>query len=307
MKKTVFGVLWGIVALALAVVVWGAVGIYGFKWVDQYGENSRFQTLVRVIPYPLSMVKGQVISINSYLEDLKLASTFYANQYGLDFTTDDGKDIYSQIKDDVRTKTETDVILNGLAKKESVTISQSEIDEQYGQVVGMSGQEASAVEELIRTTYGLSVDDFKEKVLSESVLRSKLESKLSEQEGWAEQARAEAEVIRQRILAGEISFEDAARESSDDPGSAAEGGALGWLTRGVTVAEFESAAFALNTPGQISEIIETEYGYHLIKLEEKKTDDTGDQVKCSHILVTKMSLTTRLDEELAKTKVWRLI
>ena len=89
----------------------------------------------------------------------------------------------------------------------------------------------------------------------------------------AEAAKADAEAlakikaIRKRIEAGE-SFADVAKEVSEDTGSGAEGGDLGWFARGRMVPEFEEAAFSLE-PGKVSEPIKTQFGYHLIFVEEK--------------------------------------
>ena len=77
-------------------------------------------------------------------------------------------------------------------------------------------------------------------------------------------ARERLAALEDRIVAGE-SFEDLARENSDDPGSAAGGGALGFIERGVMVPEFEEAAFALS-PGEVSEPVQTSFGWHLVKV-----------------------------------------
>ena len=70
--------------------------------------------------------------------------------------------------------------------------------------------------------------------------------------------------LKERVLAGE-SFEDLARENSDDPGSAAGGGSLGFIERGMMVPEFEEAAFAL-APGEVSDPVRTSFGWHLVKV-----------------------------------------
>lgn len=87
--------------------------------------------------------------------------------------------------------------------------------------------------------------------------------------------------IKSRILSGDISFEDAARQYSKDPGSAASGGDLGFVGRGSFVKSFEDAAFALE-PGEYSDIVETQFGLHLLFLKEK----SPTQVHVSHILLT---------------------
>lgn len=65
-------------------------------------------------------------------------------------------------------------------------------------------------------------------------------------------------------------FAALAKENSDDPGSAARGGDLGFFARGQMTAAFEKAAFALKQPGDLSEVVKTEFGYHVIRLEERK-------------------------------------
>lgn len=75
----------------------------------------------------------------------------------------------------------------------------------------------------------------------------------------------EAKKLREDINAGKISFEDAAREISLCP-SGHEGGDLGFFKRGVMVKPFEDAAFAMKEIGEVSEPVETQFGWHLIQL-----------------------------------------
>lgn len=102
--------------------------------------------------------------------------------------------------------------------------------------------------------------------------------------------RRKAEALLQRARAGE-EFATLARENTDDPGSKDNGGFYDWFGRGVMVREFENAAFSLQ-PGQISDLVETQFGYHIIKLEGRQTvkdPETGkdvEQVKVRHILVS---------------------
>jgi peptidyl-prolyl cis-trans isomerase SurA len=99
-----------------------------------------------------------------------------------------------------------------------------------------------------------------------------------EQEELAETKRRLNE-IRERIIQGE-SFRTMAILYSEDPGSARRGGELGFYGRGDLYPEFEATAFGLR-PGEISEIIETQAGYHIIQMIERR----GEQINVRHILM----------------------
>ena len=87
--------------------------------------------------------------------------------------------------------------------------------------------------------------------------------------------------IRKRILDGESSFSTMAILYSEDSGSATKGGELGFTGRGEFAPEFEMVAFNLRD-GEISEVVETQFGFHIIQLIERR----GDYVNCRHILLT---------------------
>jgi peptidyl-prolyl cis-trans isomerase SurA len=91
---------------------------------------------------------------------------------------------------------------------------------------------------------------------------------------------------------GDISFEEAAKKYSVD-GSAKAGGDLGWAKRGIYVPEFEAAAFQLKK-GEMSEVVETEFGFHIIELIERR----GNSIHARHILMTPSI--TMDDEQKAK-------
>lgn len=82
------------------------------------------------------------------------------------------------------------------------------------------------------------------------------------------EARTLAEQVRQMALAGE-DFAALAKKYSDDPSAAKNEGNLGIFAKGTMTKQFDDAAFALNAAGEISSVVTTEFGYHIIRLDEK--------------------------------------
>jgi peptidyl-prolyl cis-trans isomerase SurA len=94
-----------------------------------------------------------------------------------------------------------------------------------------------------------------------------------------EKYKAKAEAILDSLKHG-ADFAKMAKKYSEDPGSASEGGDLGWVGKGVFYPQFEAAAFALK-PGQISGVVESPVGFHIIQLIDKR----GDKIHVRHILI----------------------
>ncbi|MBA4709521.1 SurA N-terminal domain-containing protein [Aquitalea aquatica] len=84
--------------------------------------------------------------------------------------------------------------------------------------------------------------------------------------------KAEAEALLKQLRADPGKFAELAKSRSQDPGSAANGGDLGFFAHGVMVKPFDDVVFRMQ-PGKISEVVETEFGYHIIKLDEIKQPD----------------------------------
>ncbi len=132
---------------------------------------------------------------------------------------------------------------------------------------GMEDEPAMAFLEISRQIQAMS---------SERVRVSRILVKFSPGATAAEKKRAlkTASAIKKRLDEG-ASFSDVAREESEDPESAARGGDIGYVVRGVAPPEFEKAAFALAV-GDVGEPIETEIGYNIIRVQEKRAAEAPD-------------------------------
>ncbi len=113
---------------------------------------------------------------------------------------------------------------------------------------------------------------------SESAKMSQIFLKIEPTQRTLDSLKSLTRMILEKARAG-TDFSELAREYSEDP-SAKEGGDLGFLKRGEILPEFEAKAFSLS-PGEISDVVQTPLGFHIIKLDEKK----DDQIYVHHILI----------------------
>ena len=96
-----------------------------------------------------------------------------------------------------------------------------------------------------------------------------------------ERIKSQLREFTERVMSGNADFSMLARLYSEDTESAKRGGELGFVGRGQLVSEFADVAFNLSDPKRVSRIVQTEYGYHIIQLIEKK----GERINCRHILL----------------------
>jgi len=164
----------------------------------------------------------------------------------------------------------------------------------------------------LQETIGMSEAEYREMVKAE-LLREKMEAPITEQVPTTElqirarhilvDSRAEAEVVLKNLEEGE-DFATLAEELSKDPGSAELGGDLGWFARGQMVPEFEEVAFSLE-PGEFSAVVETQFGFHIILVEERDEERELDAAMLNQRM-TEAFQTWLFDLEAAATiqKYW---
>ncbi len=111
-----------------------------------------------------------------------------------------------------------------------------------------------------------------------------------------DEIKARLREYAERVNAGETKFSTLARLWSEDKASASRGGELGFMGKGQLVPEFAAVAFNLTDPNKVSKVVETEYGYHIIQLIERR----GDRINCRHILLKPKVSQKELNESISK-------
>ncbi|MCK4755147.1 MAG: peptidylprolyl isomerase, partial [Calditrichia bacterium] len=259
-------------------------------------------------------IVGQEIILNSEVEQ-------YVQNYVLQnkINIRSNPEMYKSLKKEVLEKLIEQKILLTKADEDTITVTEREVDryldEQIRTLIARAGSE-SALESAFQnpmkkirrdlraeTESRLKIETLRRKKFAEvKVSRREVEEfynmyqdslpvlketvdishilKQIKPGGSSKEAALEKIIeIKEKVDAGE-DFSELAKTYSEDPSTSIRGGDLGFIKRGDLVTEFESVAFSLE-PGEISDIVETQFGFHLIKMIEKR----GEKIHTSHILI----------------------
>ncbi len=262
----------------------------------------------------IAAIVGQEIILNSEVEQ-------YVQNYVLQnkINVMSNPEIYKSLKKEVLEKLIEQKILLTKADEDTITVTEREVDryldEQIRNLIARAGSE-SALESAFKspmkkirrdlraeTESRLKIETLRRKkfaevkvsrreveefynmyqdslpVLKETVDISHLLKQIKPGGSSKEAALEKMIEIKEKVDAGE-DFAELAKTYSEDPATSTRGGDLGFIKRGDLVTEFESVAFNLE-PGEISDIVETQFGFHLIKMIEKR----GEKIHTSHILI----------------------
>jgi parvulin-like peptidyl-prolyl isomerase len=287
----------GLLLLFLAVF---AILIY------KYNSDSRIvQIVADVVPYPAERVNGHLVSYGDYLFEVNSIKHYYLSQTNpngqpaIDFTTTDGKQKLKQLQTQELQQLQQEAIIEQLATHYKVSVSNSDVQTQVNSITKSAGGTAK-VQAVLTRYYGWSINDLKKKI-RQQLLEQKVSTAVTSDPVLNAAAKAKAENILKQVKAGG-DFATLAKKYSQDS-SAANGGDLGFFTRSQMVAPFANAAFSLQ-PGQVySTVVQSQYGYHVIKVNAVK----GDQVDASQILIKSVDFNTYLQQQVSKAKIQQYI
>ena len=273
--KTLFWALGIIIGSAIIIVITVGIGIYHYNW------NNKFtQTVSRIFWYPVAVVGTQVVPYYQLQENLDITKHFYAKS-GQPIT--DTSSIRGPILDELI----EDAIIAQEAPKYHIKVTNQEIDDQLVKLETENGG-AEKVKSLLLDLYGINVNQFK-KLIKTQLLKEKAKSEIplkihayhilikvdaAANAATHSEKLAQINDIAQKIQSGSLSFQDAAKQFSEDDTTKDKGGDLGWVVRGQVVVcnaqskEFDNVAFEL-PDNKVSEPVTTDCGYHLILVTEK--------------------------------------
>ena len=276
------------IAAVVAVVVLG-----GFIYINNQvgaGDESKL-TLVgsKLLGKSVASVNGDRISYSDYIQDKSALRNFYAQQEGLDVPNFEDSDLATQAV----ARLIVNQVLDEVADELDVELTDEDIEQTQNELLSRYASEVEAEEEL-RRVYGWDLETYTERIVEPYVLENKLRQEFTygtheQGEGYeiGDERRAshilfasseveagselkdKAQSVLDRIKGGEDFGALAAEFGSD--GTKDVGGDLGWFGRGRMVAPFEEAVWQLEK-GQLSDdLVETQFGYHIVRLDDVRS------------------------------------
>lgn len=267
------------IAVFVGIILIGGV-LYVRSGVQNLSTNPTIVSLSRTLGMSIATVNGEEIAYADYVEDMQTLETFYASDAEAPAVTTD------QISDQVLARLVANTLIAQIAAEQDVAVTDEDIDGAKSELLAQFPDEAT-LESEIMARYGWTFDMYVERVIRPVILEQKLSEAYIAQNTDPTVARADAESVLARALAGE-EFAVLAAEFGTD-GTRLQGGDLGYFARGVMVPEFEEAAFTTEVGTVRTELVETQFGFHIIKVEDKRTTTTPDgaeveEVRARHIL-----------------------
>jgi len=272
-----------------------------------YRFNDRVYFLDRLsktIPFPAILIdKTTIITIKEISENLNAIKKFYESQdfaslgYRVDFKTDEGEKRLEIRERELINKMIEDRIIEKIAKEKGISITDKLVNESVDRKISEYGRGVS-IEDNLEKLYGWSLSNFKKKIVKPSLYKDELEKWVSENENKEENKKAKelVEKAMSRINSGE-NFSVVAKESSNGYTSD-NGGHLGWFKKEYMAPELQDSVSLLNE-GVVSEVLESKLGYHIIKMENKKNNDSGEELfNLSQIYFPKASFADWLSEKI---------
>lgn len=274
--KQAFGL--GILIFIILLCVGGV--FYVKSAVNNLSEEPSIVAASKVLGISVATVNGEDILYAEYIEDKKTLGNFYASEPSAPAISE------TQLSDQVLARLVANTLIAQIAYDRNISITDEDIEKTKAELLTQfPDEETLAIE--IQTRYGWDLDTYITRVVKPALLEQKLRESYVAENTNPDAAKTTAEGVLAQILDG-AEFAPLAAEYGSD-GTKFQGGDLGYFTRGQMVPAFEEAAFALE-PGTVSpELVETEFGYHIIKVEDKRTTTTpaGEEVeelRARHIL-----------------------
>lgn len=266
MKMFGYG-LAGILAVALVGSV--TVGVYRV-YAKAATDNFTF-TVAKALRLPAMKVNGERVLYSDYAEDLRAIHTLVA--YDKSTGGNNASLTEEQMSDQVLWRLANNILIKEAAAKYGVRAEDQDMESIKANLLKQFKDENEINSEIMKR-YGWNFEQYQNKVVKNYILQQKIAEKIQSDQSGREEIRNRALSVLNEIKGGK-DFAEQAKIYGED-GTKTNGGDLGWFGKGDMVPEFENAVYALKPGEMTQDLVETQYGYHVIKLDEEKTEKAKD-------------------------------
>lgn len=259
------------------------------------------------LPLPAVFVSGKTAATYSEIADnLAGFRHFYEAQdfsgagLRVDFSTPDGRNRLRIREREIVNKLVEDEEIRTLAAKAGITVTEADALKSITDGAKANGSDEATAAANVSRLYGWDLQTFIRKIAVPNIYRERLAEWYAQDETRFSAAKAKIETAKKTLSDGR-SFADVATQYSDGK-TADAGGSIGWFRRDQLVLPLQEPARtqAIGIPG---DIVESPIGFHILLVNERKTDKSGDRVNVSQIFVKKQSFGEWLTEQLKGTDV----
>lgn len=288
------GLLLSIIILFIVALALFSYGIYRYNW---QGDLTR--KIVSFLPYPAANVDGVVIKLSDYFDELDMINDYYSTIKSKNPEVLQGLEPIAQRKENALDDLIDEAVLVHLANKYKLDISQDFIQKSYDEIVeGIIANDPKvstreAFQKELESIFGWTEEEHKENVVKNTIIENELREAVNADSEINKEVIEKINEIKGKINEDASNFADLANEYSDD--ASGGGGNLGSFKRGMMVPEFDDVAFNLET-GQVSDPFVTLFGWHLVKVDDKKTVGDEEQLTARHILLKTKPLKEYVEE-----------
>ena len=279
-----------IISTVIVVLIFLVFTVY--SWFLLYRQQSIGDFAYRIsqiIPFPAAKVDGDYMRFEEYLFELRHNVYFLTNQENVDFTTEEGRARLEVLKRQAMDRAINKVIIRKLAKERDLLVQPQEIEEQIDLIrsQGGVGEDSQTLEDTLKDFYGWRLNDLK-RVIKDQILKQKLVPLLDEK------TKQRAQQVLEDIKNGEP-FEQAAKKFSQDEFTKNNGGELGFIFRSNTdiPPQLVERAFSLAEGEVAPELVESLFGYHIVKTIKYRSDD---EALIAHILFKFDDIDKKIDK-----------
>lgn len=293
-KVKVSTIIYAFLAIAAFYIIAVGIALYFFGM-----SNPILERTARIIPYPAAVINSSsFVSTRELSGKLDFAKAYYENEdfskigKRIDFSTSEGKKRFQVKEKQLLNKTIEDKIVEILAKEANIKITPEMAAQDVERKIDQYGDAKKVQAKLEK--YNWTMRDFENNIVIPALYREKLLVSFVQ----SDETRPKAlEKIKnaQADLNNNKDFSDVAKTYSEGE-SAAKDGYVGWFSKDEMLPEISAVSFSMKK-ADVSDILESSLGYHIIKIENRRTENGQDQLEIRQIFVKTKSFADWLLEK----------